>query len=183
MGKPHFGKYHYGSHGLKKGSYEGRRGKNLEKGGEPVQRWINRGRWEKDGQAFTGSGKRRVWLPAPPRGLRWSCLQVFMSCVVSPAPVGKIYVTTRMLLKWWSVTFETRSLKTLQLLPSFTCHEDAQAVLWWGPGGVLVVVLVRAPAKNCVSESFWRQCDCKEYVPFRFPTSNVHQLLFKETIL
>ena len=33
MGKPHFEKYHYGSHGLKKGGHEGRRGENLEKGG------------------------------------------------------------------------------------------------------------------------------------------------------
>lgn len=180
MGKPHFEKYHYGSHGLKKGSHEGRRGKNLEKGGRASAVQGQSREVREDGQALTGSGKGRVWQPAPPGGLRWSYLQVFMSCVVSPAPLGMTYVTSRMLLKWWSVTFETRSLKTLQLPPSFTCHEDAQAVLWWGPVGVLVV---RAPAKNCISESFWRQGNCKEYVPFRFPTSNVHQLLFKETIL
>lgn len=179
MGKPHFEKYHYGSHGLKKGSHEGRRGKNLEKGGRASavqgQSWEVRG-WTGINWIWQGEGM----AARAPGGLQWSYLQVFMSCVVSPAPLGMTYVTSRMLLKWWSVTFETRSLKTLQLPPSFTCHEDAQAVLWWGPVGVLVV---RAPAKNCVSESFWRQCNCKECVPFRFPTSNVHQLLFKETIL
>ena len=93
MGKPHFEKYHYGSHGIKKGGHEGRRGKNLEKGGRASSAGSIAGgerRMDKHSLdlARGGYGSQR-----PPGGLRWSCLLVSMSCVVSPAPLGTTYVT------------------------------------------------------------------------------------------
>lgn len=107
--------------------------------------------------------KSTLWQPASETVPNNLCLLVIMPlCSPLPQWVGLIYVTKRILWKWWYVTSEARSfffkcnfylslsLNIHSIENQLPCWEDTQATFWRSPHGEEL----RSPANS----EHWLTC-------------------------